>query len=542
MRDERILVVDDEPANVKLLEKLLRREGYVHVVGTTSPVAALDLFGSAAPDIVLLDLAMPEMDGFEVLQKLRAVAPGPFGPVPVLVLTADVSYEAKRKALTSGANDFLTKPFEPEEVIARVANLLETRRLHRELARHNERLEEEVQARTKELRDTEGRLFQSQKMEAVGQLAGGIAHDFNNLLAVIINYAILLLEDMREDDPLREEVTEIRHAAESASSLTRQLLAFSRKEIVQRVVLDLNSVVRDMEKLLRRAIGEDVDLVVDLAGQPLHAELDRGQLEQVLLNLAVNARDALSDGGTISISTRAATMDQEFVATHPGAVAGDYVCVQVTDSGAGMTNEVKDRIFEPFFTTKERGVGTGLGLATVYGIVKQAGGYIDVVSRVGKGSTFTLYFRPTTDAPESASDEGAQRRAKGQGETVLVAEDADALRVVIERLLTRNGFEVLIADRGERALELARRHQGPIHVLLTDVVMPGLSGNELADALGALHPGVPTIYMSGYSDEIIGHDSSLQRAKLLRKPFTEPELIQTVTDALAASRAGTGRS
>lgn len=411
----RVLIVDDEPANATLLQKVLEREGYTDLVATTSPLEALDLFGSFSPDIVLLDLMMPQMDGFEVLGNMRAVAPGPGGPVPVLVLTADVSPGTKKRALTSGANDFLTKPFDHGEVAARVSNLLETRRLHIELARYTDRLEEEVAARTRELHETEGRLFQSQKMDAVGQLAGGIAHDFNNLLAVIINYAILLLEDMAPDDPLREDVEEIKRAGESAATLTRQLLAFSRKEVVQREVLELNDVVRGMEKLLYRTIGENIELIVDLSASLPRTRLDPGQLEQVLLNLAVNARDAMPDGGTLTIKTFAASMDPEFVAQHPGAYPGDYVCLRLSDTGTGMTDEVQARVFEPFFTTKERGVGTGLGLATVYGVVKQADGYIDLESHVGRGTTFTAYFRTTHERePRSSPDHRGKRKREGK--------------------------------------------------------------------------------------------------------------------------------
>lgn len=529
------MVVDDEPSNVALLNTVLKKAGYADITTTTDPREALELFKTTPPDIVLVDLLMPHMDGIELMGRLRDL-PGAQS-VPIVVLTADASPAAKERALTSGANDFLTKPFEHTEVLARVANLLETRRLHLELARHNERLEEEVQARTKELKETEGRLFQSQKMEAVGQLAGGIAHDFNNLLAVIITYAILLLEDMDPDDPLREEVTEIRRAGESAATLTRQLLAFSRKEVVRSVVLDLNEVVRGTQKLLYRTIGENIEVIVDLADDVQATKLDPGQVEQVLLNLAVNARDAMPDGGTLAIKTFDRTMGENFVALHPGAYPGVYACIQVTDTGMGMTDEVKARVFEPFFTTKERGVGTGLGLATVYGVVKQADGYIDVESVVGSGSTFTVYFPVTTETAEEHGSPAHDGPERGQGETILVAEDADGLRHLIERLLIRNGFEVLPAERGDRALELAEQHDRRIDLLLTDVVMPGMSGKALAEAVSTLHPGIPTIYMSGYTDQVIGEGNAIHDEILLSKPFTEPELIQAVHDALRAARA-----
>jgi hypothetical protein len=264
-------------------------------------------------------------------------------------------------------------------------------------------------------------------------------------------------------------------------------------------------------------------------------------MEQVLLNLAVNARDAMPDGGTLTIKTFDGTIDESFAAHHPGAYVGAYACIQVTDTGIGMTDEVRARVFEPFFTTKERGVGTGLGLATVYGVVKQAGGYIDVQSVVGSGTTVTIYFPVTTET--AADDDGpiAAAPARGHGETILVAEDADGLRHLIERLLTRNGFQVLPAERGDRALELAERHSDRIDLLLTDVIMPGMSGKALGDAIRSMHAGVPIVYMSGYTDQVLSKDNTLRDEALLIKPFTEPELIQTIDDALRASRAQRGR-
>lgn len=532
----RVLVVDDETGNVKLLDKVLRRAGYTDVIGITDPRGALDVVRSSRPDIILLDLAMPFMDGFEVMALVRSLPEDAGGPIPIVVLTADITSETKRKALTSGANDFLTKPFENDEVVARVANLLETRRLHLVLARHNEHLEEEVERRIEELKETEGRLFQSQKMDAVGQLAGGIAHDFNNLLAVIINYAILLLEDMDPNDPLREEVSEIQRAGESAAKLTRQLLAFSRKEAINAVVLDVNEVIRDTQKLLQRTIGENIDLVVDLAGDLARTKLDPGQLEQVLLNLAINARDAMAGGGTLSIRSFDATMDAAFCSQHPGAYPGDYVCVEVCDTGTGMTEEVRARLFEPFFTTKQRGVGTGLGLATVYGVVKQADGYIDVGSIVGEGSSFTVYLRTTMEQADEISPSSDRPEAKNGNKTVLVAEDAEGVRRIVDRLLSRNGFEVLSAANGDKAVSLAESHEGPIHVLLTDIIMPGMSGKDLARTFRDLYPHSAVIFMSGYTEDVIDPHDLLDGVTLLRKPFKESELIDAVRGALGAVR------
>jgi signal transduction histidine kinase len=528
------MVVDDDPDHIELMRRILLQAGYSEIISTSDPEQAVALFRKALPDILLLDIATPTLEGLPVIEQLgdRMDAHGVL--VPLLIITADVSPEVKRKAFAGGADDLLVKPFENEEVVARVKNLLEARRLHIELMTYNERLEREVTSRTDALRESESSLLQAQKMDAVGQLAGGIAHDFNNLLSVIIGYAGLLADDTTEEDPTHPDLLEIRNAGMRAASLTRQLLAFSRKEVVLPIVLDLNNVIANIETLLRRTIRGNIDLRMQLARKLPHVKVDVGQLEQVLVNLVVNARDAIEAAGTIHIRTREANLDDDFVARHPGATAGSYVAIEVTDDGGGMTDEVKDKLFEPFFTTKERGLGTGLGLATVYGIVKQAGGYIELESALGRGTTFTVYLPATEEALDVKSPTVEVERIPGEGQSILVAEDQAVVRQMVEKLLTRNGFKVTAVATGEQARQFIESDEGSIDLLLSDVVMPGISGVTLARDVNATWPHIPVVLMSGYTDQELG-DPSI-KVELLRKPFTQDELLRSV--AVALHRAG----
>jgi len=380
-------------------------------------------------------------------------------------------------------------------------------------------------------------LVQAQKMEAVGRLAGGIAHDFNNLLTVILSYSDLLLEDFGRDDPKRDDVEQIRKAAEGAASLTRQLLAFSRQQVIEPRVVDLNVVVGGLRKMLQRVIGEDVDFGATLAPN-LHAvRADVGQLEQVLMNLAVNARDAMPTGGKLTIETENVELDSDYTRTHHPAAAGHFVMLAVSDTGVGMDEATKTKIFEPFFTTKEPGKGTGLGLATVYGIVKQSGGFVWVYSELGHGTSFKIYF-PRVDAPvdQRAASPAAAVVPRGT-ETVLVVEDAAAVRAVTRQVLERQGYTILEAPNGEVALHVAAMHHGPIHLLLTDVVMPVLSGRQLAERLVQLRPETRVLYASGYTDDSIVRHGILEAGiAYLQKPFTPDGLARKVRDVLDSSK------
>jgi PAS domain S-box-containing protein len=385
-----------------------------------------------------------------------------------------------------------------------------------------------------EQRRLQEQLVQSQKMEAVGRLAGGIAHDFNNLLTVITSYSDLLLEDLAPSDPKRQDVEQVRHAADGAAALTRQLLAFSRQQVLAPRVVNLSHVVQGVEKMLRRVIGEDVDLVTSLDPEVGAVKADVGQLEQVLMNLAVNARDAMPTGGKLMLETANVEHDVDYAREQEASPVRRFVMLAVSDTGIGMDEATKARIFEPFFTTKEPGKGTGLGLATVYGIVHQSGGFIWVYSEVGRGTTFKIYL-PEVDAPVSSTGAAAATDLPRGTETVLVAEDSEAVRAVTRQVLERQGYTVLEAPHGNAALALAAAHDGPIHLLLTDVVMPGLSGRQLADELTKRRPATRVLYTSGYTDDAVVRHGVLEAGiAYLQKPFTSASLARKVRETLDA--------
>ncbi len=385
------------------------------------------------------------------------------------------------------------------------------------------------------LRQKEEQLRQSQKMEAVGRLAGGIAHDFNNLLTVITGYSELVLQRLDEQDPLHRDVEGILKAGERASSLTSQLLAFSRRQVLQPQVLDLNAVVRDMEKMLRRLIGEDIALVTVVDPGLTRIKADRSQIEQVIMNLAVNARDAMPDGGKLTIETTDMYLDREYAQQHAAVTPGHYVMLAVTDSGCGMDDETRKRIFEPFFTTKKVGEGTGLGLSTVYGIVKQSGGNIWVYSEPGQGTTFKVYLpRVTGEVEPEEAKAGPEKSLQGT-ETVLLVEDEEVVRELARRILTLYGYRVLEAANGGEALLICENRKEPIHFLLTDVVMPGMSGRELHERLAQLRPGMKSLYMSGYPDTAILHRRALEPGMaFIQKPFSPEALARKVRAVLDA--------
>jgi signal transduction histidine kinase/CheY-like chemotaxis protein len=385
-----------------------------------------------------------------------------------------------------------------------------------------------------EQRHLEEQFRQSQKMEAVGQLAGGIAHDFNNLLTAILGNTQLLLRDLPPGDAKRGDVEEIRKASERAASLTRQLLAYSRRQMLQPEILDLNVVVVEMDKMLRRLIGEHITLATVLASDLGRVRADPNQIEQVIVNLAVNARDAMEAGGKLTIETANVELDDAFAQAHLGAVPGSYAMLAVTDTGHGMDATVRAHLFEPFFTTKEVGKGTGLGLATVYGIVKQSGGYISVYSETGRGSSFKVYLPRIETAADHSATPSRGGPARGS-ETVLVVEDEPAVLSLSCRALEAQGYVVLRATDAETAQRIVERHGGTIHLLLTDVVMPGLSGRELADRLTVKRPGIRVLYMSGYpGDAVVQHGALPSGTAFLQKPFSPDGLARKVRDVLDA--------
>jgi PAS domain S-box-containing protein len=384
-----------------------------------------------------------------------------------------------------------------------------------------------------ERKHLEEQLLVSQKMEAVGRLAGGVAHDFNNLLGVIVGYSDLILDAFPSDDVHRQQLEQIKKAGLRATSLTRQLLTFSRKQVCQPSVLDINTLVTDFNKMLRRMVGEDIEFASVLQPGLGQIKADPGQLEQVIMNLVVNSRDAMPNGGKLIIETANIDLDQGYCLLHPSVRPGRYVMLAVSDTGSGMDAKTQARIFEPFFTTKEEGKGTGLGLATVYGVIKQSEGHIWVYSELGKGTTFKIYF-PRVDEPaeRSATERGESRSMRGT-ETILLAEDSTLLRVLTCALLENNGYEVIAAENGMEAVKLAERFDRPIHLLLTDVVMPGMSGRELADRLAVKRPDMRVLYMSGYTDDAIVHHGVLEPGlSFLQKPFSQEALTHKLRKVL----------
>lgn len=634
--DAKILIVEDQEANVRLLERILRQAGYGCYHSVLDSRQALAVYQEFQPDLVLLDLMMPHLDGVAVLQQLRPLAEGTY--CPVLVLTADVSKESQRRALAEGAKDFLTKPFDAVEVLLRIHNLLETRFLYQQLQQHaNHRIQEQAalldqandaimvrdmqdrirfwnhgaerlygwtaaevvgqdartllyRAPTEEpddagrtvvregawagelrqatrdgrdfivashwtlVRDDQGqpksrfiintditekkklaaRLEQAQRLESLGALAGGVAHDFNNLLTIILGYSELALAELGREAPLHEALQQVREAGQRAAGLTRQLLAFSRKQVLAPVVLDLNSMVRETEKLLRRLIGEDIALTTNLDPALGRVKADPTQMGQVLMNLVVNARDAMPTGGQLTITTR--NKELEPSAAHPqvGTLPGAGVLLVVRDTGCGMDQATRERLFEPFFTTKEVGKGTGLGLATVYGIVQQSGGTIEVDSEPGQGSTFKITL--PRYAPQSgvidACIPALEALPRGTG-TLLLVEDEDSLRALGMRTLRAAGYTVLEARDGEEALRVFEQGSDPIALLVTDVVMPRMSGRQLAERVAVLSPSTKVLYMTGYTDDtVLRHGVQEAGLALLQKPFTPSTLATRVHELL----------
>jgi two-component system, cell cycle sensor histidine kinase and response regulator CckA len=385
---------------------------------------------------------------------------------------------------------------------------------------------------TDALSQSEQQLRQAQKMEAVGRLAGGVAHDFNNLLTTILGHSEMALLKLGDNDPLRDGIQEVMRAADRAASLTRQLLAFSRKQVLEPRVLDLNAIVRDMEKLMRRLIGEDIDLVTRLERGLGSVKADPGQVEQVLMNLVVNARDAMPEGGMLVIETANVDLDEQYMWIHKEVTPGPHVLLSVTDSGTGMTPDIVSHIFEPFFTTKEHGKGTGLGLSTVYGIVKQSGGHIWVYSEPGRGTSFKIYLPLVAQSPE-AMFIPAPEMVSGGTETILLVEDEAPVRVLVRRILEEKGFTVCEAQHPEEAASIAGQDHRRIDLLITDVIMPRTSGDQLARRIHALRPEMKVLFMSGYTDEALGNHGVLEAGtSFLAKPFSAEALVRKVRKLL----------
>lgn len=642
-----ILVVDDTVASLRLISRMLEGGGY-SVSLAESGELALSAAESKPPELVLLDVRMPGLDGFEVFRRLKA-GPGT-AEIPVIFLTASSDPEDCVTGLKLGAVDFISKPFNREGLLAKVGTHVELFRLRKKLEQQAQELAQErdrfsalfqnsndavfvhgmepgnrpgkfievndvacarlgysreellgltpadidapgmegtlraalaeinrsgrgvfeilhaakdgreipveISARLfpcygrphmlsiarditerkaaeKERLRLESKLRQTQRMETVGLLAGGVAHDFNNILSAIMCYAGFLARDLAPGDPKQGDVKEILAAAGRAASLTRQLLAFSRRQIMATRVADMNELMGGMTRLLERVIGEEIKIDMKLCPSPCTASVDIGQMEQVIMNLALNARDAMPRGGALTLETEIINPPEEFFDTRPDLAIGPLVCLRVADTGCGMNAEVKSHLFEPFFTTKEQGKGTGLGLPTAFGIVKQSRGEIEAESEPGKGTVFTIYL-PLEEArpPDAAKDKAGELPGKGH-ETVLFVEDEESLRRLGERVLRSSGYTVLTAADGQAALKLMEERGSPVDLLMTDVVMPGMSGRDLGLELARRKLIGRALYMSGYTDDaIVKHGVLEPGIAFIYKPFTVDAVLLKLREVL----------
>ena len=394
------------------------------------------------------------------------------------------------------------------------------------------RIEEEHYLTEKALKRSNEQLVQAQKMEAVGRLAGGIAHDFNNLLTAIRGYSELLLANIQDDNSCREDIEEIKKAADRGASLTKQLLAFSRKQAIQPQIVNLNTVITDMDKMLKRLIGENIELRLFLNPDIINIKVDPGQIGQMIVNLAINALDAMPEGGKLIIETNNVKLDESYISEHLTAKPGDYVMLAVSDTGCGMDAETQSHIFEPFFTTKEKDKGTGLGLATIYGIVKQHNGHIYVYSEAGKGTVFKIYLPQFKENIVPEQEQKTLQSMRNE-ETILVVEDEDSIRILIDKILKKNGYRVLTANNGTEAISICEQYKEPIHLMLVDVGLPEIKGTELAKRLLIIKPEMKLLFMSGYTDShIIDYDLLSKESPFIQKPFTPDILAKKIREVL----------
>jgi len=655
----RILVVDDDPDQLALVGRLMEHAGFA-VQTAGDALTGFDLAQKINPELIISDVSMPEVNGIEFCNMIRAHQTLSMTPV-LLVSGIDKDTEHIVKGLYTGADDYLEIPYEPAILVAKATRLVEVNRFAEKLHEEKERLrfaiaaarmglwewnivsgevywsedleriyglqpgdfggqleaflrqvyvddralverslagtldhgdehdieyrivwpsgevhwvegrgavirnrlgkavqmiglcmditerkkteellkgvhvdlEKRVEARTAERQELEEQLRQSQKLEAVGRLAGGIAHDFNNLLTAIVGYTELSLRQVLSEGPLRRNLNEVKRAGDRAASLTRQLLAFSRKQVLQPKIIDLNSVIAEIEKMLRRMIGEDVELRTVLQPELGSVKADPGQMEQVIMNLAVNARDAMPNGGKLTIETADTYLDKAYARQHMMIEPGHYVMLAVSDTGTGMDAETREHIFEPFFTTKQVGKGTGLGLSTVYGIVKQSGGTIWVYSEIERGTAVKIYLPLVDDEAEQYRRPAALRELPTGNETILLVEDEETVRKLAREVLEMSGYTVIEALSGAEARRISEQADEQIQLLLTDVVMPEMSGREVANLLLTQHPELRVLYMSGYADDaIVRHGVLDEGTNFIQKPFSPHGLAAKVREVL----------
>lgn len=513
-----LLLADDSENDVLILLHTLRKAGYelVYERVWTAPAMQAALQRQAW-DIVISDYEMPNFGGFEALRLLKESGQD----LPFILVSAVVSEETAVAAMKAGAHDYIMK-----RKLARLAPAIE-----RELREAQTRVARK--AAEAALHQSEAQLRQAQKLEAVGRLAAGVAHDFNNILTVITGHGEMLLRQLDLDDPRRKHGEQIEKAAYFAAALTRQLLAFSRKQIIQPRVLNLNTIVLNVEKMLRRLIGEDIEFGTVLEPMAACIKADPGQIEQVIMNLAVNARDAMPVGGKLTVTTANTTLDANYLKNFPDLSPGDYVMLAITDTGTGMSDEVKAHLFEPFYTTKPTGKGTGLGLATCFGIVKQNTGHIALYSELGQGTTFKIYFPRIQSAVEPTHLRTETAEVGGGDETVLLVEDEPEVRNLAATTLRDKGYTVFEASNGEEGLRMAQQHEGKIDLVLTDVVMPVMGGKEMADALRADYPHTKVLFTSGYTEDALDFHGVLRPGLIfLQKPYMTATLARKVREVL----------
>jgi two-component system cell cycle sensor histidine kinase/response regulator CckA len=516
-----ILIVDDRPDGLMTLEAVLQSPSYQLIKASSGPeaLAHAEKHDFAA---ILLDVQMPGMDGFQTATHLKDIPRAK--TTPILFVTAihkDPFYIYQ--GYTLGAVDYIFKPFDPSILKSKVAVFVNLFRQQQQIRRQSE-----------ELRLKEEELYQAQKLEAVGRLAGGVAHDFNNLITGILGLSHDLWTTLDGKDPRREDLEEMIKASNRALGLTKQLLAFGRRQIMSPRVLDANGVITDMMKMLKRLIAEDIQLDLKLHPVALTAKIDQGQMEQVIMNLVLNARDAMPNGGRIAISTE----PFEYLGGSKNGLSdlkpGSYILIQITDSGFGMDPQTLEHIFEPYYTTKEKEKGTGLGLATVYGVVMQWGGHIDVHSQPGKGTQFKIYIPKVAGlAVECVGQPLATEGMRGGDETILVVEDENIVRQVTTRILRKNGYTVFEAKDSQEALDISETYTGSIHLMITDVVMPGMNGRVLAERLRPSRPDMHVLYMSGYTEDVIVHRGVVDTdIAFIEKTFAAPQLLAKVREVI----------
>ena len=511
-----ILHLEDDPKDAELIQSTLEAKGIACettcVQNQDDFVAALEQGGI---DLILSDFSLPAFDGLSAAEIVRTRWPA----TPLILVSGSLGEERAIDSLKSGATDYVLK--------GRLSRLVPA--VRRAMLEVDERAER---------RRLEAQLIEAQKMEVIGHLASGIAHDFNNILAVIMGYNDMLTAKLEPDNPLRKYTDEVRHASDRAAGLTRQLLVFSRKQTVQNVVLDLNDVVTGLEKMLHRLINENIAMQIIFGQHLWHIKADTGYLGQVLMNLVINACDAMFDGGKLTIATDNIILDETHTCKYPGAKPGDYVMLSMNDTGCGMSDEVKTHLFEAFFTTKPPGEGTGLGLATCRTIVEQCAGHIEVASELDQGTTFKIYF-PRAEQPLDAVAKPVQIGPMSRGtETLLVVEDDPAVRHLACGVLEAQGYQVLPASNGQDALHVAYRHKGPpISLVITDVIMPLMGGKAMAEWLKTTYPDLKILFTSGYTHDAIARQGvSDARIEFLAKPYTPAMLAGKVREMLDLPR------